>query len=253
MRAKCSKIFTALTAVVLFAGVFAFASEMDSRIESSAQDSYVFKTYLKGDKIITESKDGVVTLKGTVKEESHKQLAQETVENLPGVTKVENQLVYKGKAPADKSDGWIAMKVKTALLFHRNVNAFKTNVKVKDGIVTLSGVASSKANMDLTGEYAGDVDGVKQVKNNMSIAKKSANAKQTLEEKVDDASITAQIKMALLTHRSTSMLKTEVKTINGVVTLGGEAKNEAEKTLVGKIIYDIKGVTSVVNNMTVAK
>ena len=34
------------------------ASKMDDRIESSAKKSYVFKTYLKGDDIKIQSKDG---------------------------------------------------------------------------------------------------------------------------------------------------------------------------------------------------
>jgi len=42
----------------------------------------------------------------------------------------------------------------------------------------------------------------------MTIAKVSSQSKQTMGEKIDDASITAQIKMALLTHHSTSAFKT---------------------------------------------
>jgi osmotically-inducible protein OsmY len=37
-----------------------------------------------------------------------------------------------------------------------------------------------------------------------------------------------------------------------VVTLTGVAKNDAEKSLVTKLASDIKGVISVVNNMTIA-
>ena len=46
------------------------AADTDSRIESSAAKSYVFKTYLKDDSIKTDSKDGVVTLTGTVADAS---------------------------------------------------------------------------------------------------------------------------------------------------------------------------------------
>ena len=46
------------------------ASDTDDRIESSAKKSYNFKTYLKDDSIKTESKDGAVTLTGTVAESS---------------------------------------------------------------------------------------------------------------------------------------------------------------------------------------
>jgi len=42
---------------------------------------------------------------------------------------------------------------------------------------------------------------------------------------VDDASITAQVKMTLLYHRSTSALNTSVTTKKGVVILGGKASN----------------------------
>ena len=99
----------------------------------------MFKTYLKDDSIKTESKDGVVTLTGTVAEASHKSLAEDTVASLPGVKSVDNQLQVKGEQPAEHSDAWISMKVKTALLFHRNVSATGTDVYVKDGIVTLTG------------------------------------------------------------------------------------------------------------------
>src|SRR6185503_17325794 len=150
------------------------ASETDDRIEDSAKKSHVFKTHLKDDSIKTESKDGVVTLTGTVASSSHKSLAEDTVEGLPGVKSVDNQLKIKGESPAEHSDGWLDTKVKTALLFHRNVRATKTSVSVKGGNVTLTGEASSPAQKELTTEYAKDVEGVKEVKNEMTIAKTPA-------------------------------------------------------------------------------
>ena len=168
----------------------------------------MFKTYLKDDSIKTESKDGVVTLTGTVAEASHKSLAQDTVASLPGVKSVDNQLKVKGESPAEHSDTWIGMKVKTALLFHRNVSATGTDVYVKDGIVTLQGEASSLAQKELTTEYAKDIDNVKEVKNEMTIAKTPAIPSETMGDKIDDASITAQVKSSLLSHHSTSALQT---------------------------------------------
>jgi osmotically-inducible protein OsmY len=228
------------------------ATETDDRIEASAKKTHVFKTYLKDDAIKTDSKNGVVTLTGTVTEASHKSLAENTVESLPGVTSVDNQLKVKSESPAEHSDGWIGTKVKSTLLFHRNVRATKTDVNVTDGVVTLSGEASSLAQKELTTEYASDVEGVKSVKNEMTIAKTPGQPAQTLGEKIDDASITAQVKSSLTSHRSTSALKTKVSTTDGVVTLSGIAKNAAEKSLVTKLVTDIDGVTSVINNMTIA-
>jgi osmotically-inducible protein OsmY len=240
------------TGALLVASTSLRAAETDDRIVSSATKSYVFKTYLKDDSIKTVSKDGAVTLTGTVAESSHKTLAENTVESLPGVKSVDNQLTVKGEQPAEHSDMWISVKVKTSLLFHRNVSATGTHVYVKDGIVTLQGEASSLAQKELTTEYAKDIDNVKEVKNEMTIAKTLAKPGETMGEKIDDASITAQVKASLMTHRSTSALKTKVSTTDGVVTLSGIAKNAAEKSLVTKLVTDINGVTSVINNMTIA-
>jgi hyperosmotically inducible protein len=229
------------------------ASKMDSRIESSAKQSYVFKNYLKGDDIKIESKDGVVTLTGTVANNHHKSLAQETVAGLPDVKSVDNKLAVKGAAPAENSDAWLTAKVKTTLLFHRSVSAM-TEVNTKDGIVTLQGEATSQAQKDLTTEYAKDVDGVKGVNNQMTVGKtvgKTAKKTQTAGDKIDDASITAQVKMTLLYHRSTSALNTSVTTKRGVVTLTGKAKNAAEKDLATKYANDVNGVKSVKNLMTI--
>jgi len=132
-----------------------------------------------------------------------------------------------------------------------NVSGTKTEVYVKDGIVTLKGVAASQAQKDLTTEYAKDIDGVKGVQNEIVVSTSLETRGETTGEKIDDASITAQVKGSLLWHRSTSMLNTKVSTTDGVVTVSGTAKNEAEKALVTKLATDINGVQSVVNNMTI--
>ena len=228
------------------------ASDTDDRIESSAAKSYTFKTYLKDDSIKIESKDGVVTLTGTVADASHKSMAENTVASLPDVKSVDDQLKINGEQPAEHSDAWITAKVKTALLFHRNVSATGTTVYTKNGVVTLQGEAGSMAQKELTTEYAKDIDNVKSVNNEMTIAKTPATPDATVGDKIDDASITAQVKSSLLSHRSTSSLHTTVSTADGVVTVGGVARNDAEKSLVTKLANDINGVTSVVNKMTIA-
>jgi osmotically-inducible protein OsmY len=225
------------------------ASKTDDRIESSAKETYVFKTYLKGDDIKVKAKDGAVTLTGTVADESHRTLAGETVANLPDVKSVDNKLEVKGDRPAEMSDAWISTKVKTTLLFHRHVSAM-TKVDTKDGIVTLQGEAPSQAEKDLTTEYVKDVEGVKDVKNQMIVAKGAA-PDRSVGDKIDDASITAQVKMSLLYHRSTSGLKTTVTTKDGVVTLTGKSKNAAELALATKLANDVNGVKSVNNKMTI--
>jgi len=245
-------LFPVLAIALLLASAPAHAStKTDNRIEASAKKSHVFQTYLKGDDITIQSKDGVVTLTGSVLEESHKSLARDTVAELPGVKKVDNQLQVKGEGSSGNSDIWLSMKVKTTLLFHRNVNGLKTEVSVKDAVVTLRGEATSNAQKDLTTEHAKDIEGVKDVKNEMTVSGVATKKPETVGEKIDDASITAQVKLTLLYHRSTSAISTKVKTKKGVVTVSGNAKNGAEKDLVTKYASDVHGVKTVKNRMTV--
>jgi len=227
------------------------ASDTDDRIETSFKNTYAYKTYLKDEHIKISAKDGAVTLSGDVYNETHKPMAQDTAAALPGVTTVDNRIEIKGDQPAASSDTWISMKVKAALLYRRNVSGTKTEVFVKDGVVTLKGVAANQAQKDLTTEYTKDIDGVKGVENEIIVSKSLETPGETTGEKIDDASITAQVKGSLLSHRSTSVLKTKVTTNDGVVTVSGQARNEAEKALVTKLVTDINGVQSVVNNMTI--
>lgn len=231
------------TAVLLATAVPLFASDSDDKIESSFKKSYVYKTYLQDEHIVINSKDGVVTLSGDVLDESHKPMAQDTVEALPGVKSVDNNIVVKN----DKSDVWLKMKVQTTLVFHNNVKASKTEVSVKNGVVTLRGKATSQAQKELTTEYAKGVEGVKEVNNEMTMAKSD----ESIGEKIDDASITAQVKMTLMMHKSTGVLRTSVTTENGVVTLSGKAKNDAERDLVTKLTENVEGVKNIFNKMTI--
>jgi osmotically-inducible protein OsmY len=124
----------------------------------------------------------------------------------------------------------------------------------------LRGRATSEAQKDLAAEYAKDIDGVKDVKNEMVVAptpnkaeKKSMTEKiDAVGDSIDDASITALVKTTLLYHRSTSALKTTVETKDGVVKLAGQAGNIAEKDLTTKFVADVHGVKRVINNMTIA-
>jgi len=244
---------TALFAFALLSPFALFADpDTDRKIESAAASSYNFRAVLEK-QVTVKAEDGVVTLSGTVLDRDQKALAEETVRGLPGVTAVKNQLEVTSAGP-ERSDGWIALKIRSVLLLRSNVSATTTDVSVRDGNVTLAGTAESSAQKELTEEYARGVEGVKSVKNEIAVQAPGAEgqlaAERTLGEKIDDGSITAQVKYALLTHRPTSALKTNVDTKDGVVVIRGTATSEAEKELVSKLARSVRGVASVENNMT---
>jgi len=236
--------------VILVAGpiVLLASSATDRKIEDAAKASYNYRTVLE-DNVKVKANDGIVTLTGTVQDKDDKALAADTVENIPGVTSVKNEIKVESKYP-EHSDAWMAFKIRSRLLVKGNVSATNTKVAVQDGNVILSGTADNAAQKELTEVYAKEIDWVKSVKNDIVIKDQPALA-ETAGEKIDDASITSQVKYALLTHKGTSAIKTKVKTIDGVVVITGTAANDAEKSLVTKLATSIRGVASVTNDMNV--
>jgi len=246
LHASLMKIQNLSTLLVIIASpIVLFASStVDRKIEEAAKASYNYRTVLE-DHVKVKANDGIVTLTGTVLDKDERNLAADTVENLPGVVSVKNEIKVEPAYP-EKSDAWMAVKIRSRLLVKANVSAASTKVTVVDGNVVLTGTADNVAQKELTEIYAKDIDGVKAVKNEIVVTNKP-----TIGEKIDDASITSQVKYALLTHKGTSALKTKVETVDGVIVITGEANSEAEKSLVTKLAKDVRGTQSVTNAMTV--
>lgn len=224
-------------------------SATDHKIEEAAKASYNYRTVL-ADHVKVKANDGIVTLTGVVQDKGEMELAADTVENLPGVTSVKNEITIKSDY-VEHSDSWIALKIRSRLLVKGNVSATATNVAALEGVVTLTGTADNLAQKELTEVYAKEIEGVKSVKNEIVVKDAAVPASTTIGEKIDDASITSQVKFALLHHKSTSALKTKVTTNDGVVSITGEAASDAEKSLVTKLAQDVRGTKSVGNAMTV--
>ncbi|RPH43724.1 MAG: BON domain-containing protein [Desulfobulbaceae bacterium] len=247
------------TLVSTFAScAFLSASKTDDQIEASVQQSYVFRNYLREDNITIQAKDGRVTLTGLVLNESHKFLAGDTVASLSGVLEVENKLKEIPAPSPMHTDELLVSKVQLLLSFHRNVNASETEIFAQDGMVTLHGKATSMVQKDLTTAYVKDVEGVKNVVSEMTVAsagpeqdeKARAQGMNPKDKTIDDASIAVLVEMMLLNHRSTSSLTPIILAKEGVVRLRGNARNAATKELIGKYANDVYGVKRVINEMS---
>lgn len=165
----------------------------------------------------------------------------------------------KADDPHEYTNAWLAAKVKATLLSHRNVNGTNIEVFAAKGNITLVGKAASRAEKDLATEYAKDVEGVRDVDNEMVVQDASMTSDEitmgetvdAVSQLIDDASITVMVKTKLLYNRSTSALNTIVETDEGVVNLSGIARNAAEKDLAAKLAGDVHGVKKVINNIIV--
>jgi osmotically-inducible protein OsmY len=70
-------------------------------------------------------------------------------------------------------------------------------------------------------------------------------------DKIDDATITTKVNAALAADKDLSAIKIDVDTQNGVVTLSGPAPTATAKERASEVARNIKGVTSVNNQLTV--
>jgi hyperosmotically inducible protein len=67
------------------------------------------------------------------------------------------------------SDSWITTKVKSDLAVEKDVSATHISVKTVEGVVTLSGSATSQAEAEKAVRVASEIKGVKSVVNNIEV------------------------------------------------------------------------------------
>jgi osmotically-inducible protein OsmY len=79
----------------------------------------------------------------------------------------------------------------------------------------------------------------------------STRTQQSTGEYVDDTTITAKVKSAILTDSELKVLQINVETFKGVVQLSGFVNSAQSVKKAGEVAANVKGVVSVKNNLIV--
>ena len=74
---------------------------------------------------------------------------------------------------------------------------------------------------------------------------------QTMGESIDDSYITSSVKTQLASDKMVSLTRVEVETNNGVVYLTGQVQTAEQRSHIGSLASQVKGVKRVVNNLQV--
>jgi osmotically-inducible protein OsmY len=77
------------------------------------------------------------------------------------------------------------------------------------------------------------------------------NEPHTFSASFNDATTTASVKIALAFEPGVRALDVHVHTRDGMVTLNGEVRSQAERQLATKVAEDVSGVRKVVNELQV--
>ena len=158
-------------------------STVDATTTAAVKSRLLWNQNVSGMDISVRTENGVTTLTGEVETSEERDLAGELAQNSQGVESVNNELEVRGEpepipAPeraadeiaesADRledtiTDAWIRTKVKSALVFTRNVPGGSIHVRVNDGVVDLRGIVDNTDQVSLAIATAEDIKGVKRV------------------------------------------------------------------------------------------
>jgi hyperosmotically inducible protein len=149
------------------------------------------------------------------------------------------------------SDTDITAKVKMKLAGEKALKHSDISVTTTNAVVTLTGKATSSDAKDTAERLTKDVDGVKDVDDELktpSDSHASANAKaagKDAKHEVSDSWITTKVKSELLADSLTKGFDIKVITTKGVVVLSGKLPNEDAVKRSKEIAEKVDGVKSV--------
>lgn len=157
----------------------------------------------------------------------------------------------------EAKDAWLDGKLETALLLNTQLNNFEIDTDIENGVATLSGTVANQTQKDLAGEIAGNIEGISQVNNTVMVEKAYQNEAEAGEKSFSrtwhDITVTAGLKMELAAHDQLKATDIEVSTDNGVVTLDGKVKNEAERDLAIEMAKSYDKVVNVDDQLVIGK
>lgn len=150
----------------------------DANVTAQIKSQLLWNSSTEGLAIDVDTRNAVVTLSGNVASEAEADLAEQIARNTDNVVDVNNKLKVGGELTTvsakaerktneisqDVSDGWITTKVKSALMYNRNVDGSDINVETNNGVVTLQGKTDSDFERQKAIDIARSVKGVKSVK-----------------------------------------------------------------------------------------
>jgi len=161
----------------------------DAWITTKIQAAYFLDADVKSRHIDVTTRDGVVTLSGTVQSAKERDQAVSIARTTDGVKEVMDKLVLRSDATVGttgsrpdasapgvdelsrltESDPAILTQIKTRLALDNQVSTFSIDVDVSDGKVTLQGTVATEAARQRALTIARNVKGVKAVVDKLTV------------------------------------------------------------------------------------
>lgn len=233
----------------------------DAAITSRVETTFLLNEHLSMLNIKTDTKDGVVTLTGTVREESQRQLAEDLARQAKNVKDVKNNLVVVPGKVGEKerrsfrqkmNDRGVEAAVRSRLLYHRQFKGLRINAESVNNVVTLYGVVPTEALRDAAGKIAMETKGVNEVINMIVVRpKEEASTGKKIKRTFSDEWLESRVEAAIVFNKALSIREIDVEVDDGVCILTGVVNSEEEKDAAAKIAESIAGIDAVRNEIAV--
>ncbi len=162
--------------------LFAQNQMTDNQVKTAVENELMLNSSTPSDLIHVETKDGIVTLSGTVDNLLAKDRALKIAGTVKGVRAVINEIDVD--APF-VSDSLLEQEVIRALVDDPAADSYQLTVSAESGIITLHGTVDSWQEKRLSGFVAMGVEGVKKVNNDIHINLKSTRSDIEIEKEVE--------------------------------------------------------------------
>ena len=145
----------------------------DSGVTAKVKAALVDNEAIKSTDISVKTHDGVVTLSGFVTSQDQAELAVAAAKKVEGVKSVSDKLHVKDSTKATASgyagDAATTTEIKAKLLADDIVPSRHVKVETTNGVVQLSGQVKTEAQSERAEGIAKAIDGVKSVKNDLTV------------------------------------------------------------------------------------
>jgi osmotically-inducible protein OsmY len=213
----------------------------DSQLQHDVIAELKWEPLLREAEIGVSSKDGVITLTGTVDGYAKKTEAEDAVKRVVGVKAVVEKIEIKypnSWAGTDDSD--IATEVVNAFKWNPDVPAAQVTAKVEKGWVTLDGQVEWNFQSDAAKLSVRSLSGVTGVSNNIKV-----------KSRAEDAIEKSAIESALKRNWSLSSKDIRVAVSGHKATLNGMVDSWYQKDEAERIAWNAPGVWNVGNELVV--
>lgn|GEM_PF-3004114 len=144
-------------------------------------------------------------------------------------------------------DASLAAKIKTKLAARGGLSYLRLEILVENAVATLSGEVKTENEKNLIKELAGSVEGIKSVKDEITV---NAGA-VTMKDLKDDLVIQGRIQGVLFQEEGLRGLNIFVSSERGRVTLRGNVRYPEQKDVAEKIARAVPGVKDLNNRIEV--